>query len=60
MMVAAGYEKNYAITFPANLRSLLDKEALCDDVGLSMMCYTQGKSERACFGERQLSGLMGK
>ena len=30
-MVAAGYEKNYAITFPANLRNLLDKEALCDE-----------------------------
>ena len=30
------------------------------DVGLSMMCYTQGKAERACLGDFQLRGLMGK
>lgn len=29
-------------------------------VGLSMMCYTGGKEKRTCFGERQLSGRMGK
>ena len=29
-------------------------------VGLSMMCYTFGKVNRTCLGERQLSGRMGK
>ena len=29
-------------------------------VGLSMMCYTFGKEKRMCFGDIQLSGLMGK
>ena len=29
-------------------------------VGLSMMCYTLGKAERICKGERQASGLIGK
>ena len=29
-------------------------------VGLSMMCYTEGKANKTCFGERQLSGLIGK
>jgi len=29
-------------------------------VGLSMMCYTLGKEERTCLGERQLRGRMGK
>ena len=32
----------------------------CEDVGLSMMCYTVAKSERTCLGDLQLSGLMGK
>ena len=29
-------------------------------VGLSMMCYTLGKAERTCRGERQARGLIGK
>lgn len=29
-------------------------------VGLSMMRYTEGKASSACFGERQLRGLIGK
>ena len=29
-------------------------------VGLSMMCYTLGKANKTCLGERQLSGLIGK
>ena len=29
-------------------------------VGLSMMCYTSGKEERTCLGERQSRGRMGK
>ena len=29
-------------------------------VGLSMMCYTFGKAERTCKGERQARGLIGK
>ena len=29
-------------------------------VGLSMMCYTFGKADNTCLGDRQLSGLMGK
>ena len=29
-------------------------------VGLSMMCYTKSNSDKTCFGERQLSGRMGK
>ena len=28
-------------------------------VGLSMMCYTLGKAERTCRGERQARGLIG-
>ena len=30
------------------------------DVGLSMMCYREGKEERTSLGERQLRGRMGK
>ena len=43
-----------------------DEEAVKEEarklsnVGLSMMCYTSGKAERICLGERQLSGRMGK
>ena len=29
-------------------------------VGLSMMCYREGKEERTSLGERQLRGRMGK
>lgn len=29
-------------------------------VGLSMMCYTEGKEKRTCFGECQPNGRMGK
>ena len=29
-------------------------------VGFSMMCYTKANSDKTCFGERQLSGRMGK
>ena len=32
----------------------------CITVGLSMMCYTLGKAERTCRGERQARGLIGK
>lgn len=31
-----------------------------DSVGLSMMCYTEGKEKRTCFGECQPNGRMGK
>ena len=31
-----------------------------ESVGLSMMCYTLGKEKRMCFGDFQLSGLIGK
>ena len=31
-----------------------------DIVGLSMMCYTEGKEKRTCFGECQPNGRMGK
>ena len=29
-------------------------------VGLSMMCYTEGKASKVCLGEHQLRGLIGK
>jgi len=29
-------------------------------VGLSMMCYTLGKANKTCLGERQLRGRIGK
>lgn len=29
-------------------------------VGLSMMCYTLGKENKTCLGERQLRGRIGK
>ena len=34
--------------------------AAAQSVGLSMMRYTEGKASSACFGERQLRGLIGK
>ena len=30
------------------------------DVGSSMMCYTLGKANSTCLGERQLRGRIGK
>ena len=30
------------------------------NVGLSMMCYTLGKANKTCLGERQLRGRIGK
>lgn len=31
-----------------------------ENVGLSMMCYTLGKANKTCLGERQLRGRIGK
>ena len=44
---------------PAEFGSPVIKKKL-PFVGLSMMCYTFGKAERTCKGERQARGLIGK
>ena len=36
------------------------KELVRGSVGLSKMCYTLGKANKTCLGERQERGRMGK
>ena len=46
-------------SFPDSARGFLLTPAYHRSVGLSMMCYTLGKAERTCRGERQARGLIG-
>ena len=58
----AGFVEGVKVGIQLKMRFWGGLSAGCDEpgVGLSMMRYTEGKASSACFGERQLRGLIGK
>ncbi len=43
-----------------NILQYEKRDTLYNYVGLSMMCYTEGKERRTCLGECQFRGRIGK
>ena len=65
MLLSVNQGELYLIKFYITARILnqaffFNYMVLSEYVGLSMMCYTLGKANKMCLGERQLSGRIGK